>query len=155
MQEATFKVKKKLDAGVVDADEIVDIDIDIDPTTRRKSVLKTIKKQASQAIGVTHNKLNQISKNIATSYDSSENKFMKKSFNQIPAQDSKLLEGAISSILGNSYVPTVRHQRGEMRLHLYTTKDISAKLTGVWLATENTGIASLLANKGGIGERAE
>jgi len=100
MQEATFKVKKKLDAGVVDADEIVDIDIDIDipppspprpqnpdPTTRRKSVLKTIKKQASQAIGVTHNKLNQISKNIATSYDSSENKFMKKSFNQTPAQD--------------------------------------------------------------------
>ncbi|GMH99615.1 hypothetical protein TrVE_jg1807 [Triparma verrucosa] len=65
------------------------------------------------------------------------------------ANDTKVLHARISKRLP-SFTPVVRYQRGEMRLHIYIRNSLCPAVSDVEVAAENTGLAHLLANKGGI-----
>ena len=67
-------------------------------------------------------------------------------------EDTRLLQSLFADRLP-SYQPVVRHSRGEMRLHVYVRSNLLPCIVDVTVRAENTGLAHLLANKGGIAAR--
>jgi hypothetical protein len=65
-------------------------------------------------------------------------------------EEFQTLQRLLTDILGPAYALLVEKQRGQMRLYVFVRQPLVAQISHVRVACENTGIAHVLANKGGI-----
>jgi hypothetical protein len=65
-------------------------------------------------------------------------------------EEVQTLQRLLTQILGPDYALLVEKQRGQMRLYVFCHQPLVTHCTHIRVACENTGIAHVLANKGGI-----
>ena len=91
---------------------------------------------------------------VASPANSTSSSSLKKPLQKLDSllatEDSNCLRTMLKETLGDGYELMKEYQRGQMRLYLFAKVDLVPKITHLELKAENTGIAHVLANKGGI-----